>query len=211
MSRCTVLRVAVFAGFFVLGWSATLHAKDLTVEKTERGVTIKVDGQVFSEYLIKSGAKPVVWPIIGPTGKRMTRSYPMEELANEEHDHPHQRSLWCAHGNVDDIDFWSEVKGHGTTEHREFLKVEGGPAAIVETRNDWLGPDGSKHGEDVRRLTFRADENARSIDFDITIKAVPRAIAFGDTKEGMFGVRVPSSIRVESNQGGKIVNSDGLV
>jgi hypothetical protein len=186
-------------------------AKELTIERTEEGVTVKVDGQLFTEYVIKSGAKPILWPIIGPTGKPMTRSYPLEEVASEEHDHPHQRSLWFTHGNVNGIDFWSELAGHGTTVHREFVKVAGGPRAVIETRNDWMGPKGDKQCEDVRRLTFHADEDSRAIDFDITIKAVPGAVTFGDTKEGAFAVRVASTIRVESEKGGRIVNSDGLV
>lgn len=214
MIRRTIFHgLVLFAGAWAFACAPALQAKDLKVEKTARGVKVSVDGQLFTEYLILSGAKPILWPIIGPTGKPMTRAYPMQDAAGEEHDrdHPHQRSLWCAHGNVDGIDFWSEVAGHGNTVHREFLKVEGGPQAVIEASNDWIGPDGKKHGEDVRRLTFRAADESRSIDFDITIKATPAAITFGDTKEGMFGVRLPTSVRVDSNQGGQIVNSDGLL
>ena len=97
-------------------------------KKRPQGVTVKVDGQPFTEYLIKSGSKPILWPIIGPTGKRVTRNWPMENgVAGEtDRDHPHQRSLWFTHGDVNGIDFWSE--GKGRIEHREFVKVEGGPA-----------------------------------------------------------------------------------
>src|SRR5581483_992743 len=98
------LPAALLVAALLLACCSPAAAKDLTVEKTDRGVTVKIDGQLFTEYLILSGAKQILWPIIGPTGKPMTRAYPMETVAGEEADHPHQRSLWCAHGKVDNID-----------------------------------------------------------------------------------------------------------
>ena len=38
----------------------------------------------------------------------MTRNWPMKNVENEEHDHPHHRSFWYAHGDVNGHDFWSE-------------------------------------------------------------------------------------------------------
>ena len=49
----------------------------MTAERSERGVVVKIDGQLFAEYLTKAGTSPAIWPIIGPTGKPMTRSYPV--------------------------------------------------------------------------------------------------------------------------------------
>jgi len=191
----------------------SLRAANLTAEKVADGVTIKVGDQLFCRYLTRSGAKPIVWPILGPTGKPMTRSYPMENVAGEDQDHVHQRSLWFTHGNVDGIDFWSELPGHGTTEHREFLKVEGGPQAVVKTRNDWLGPDGKLHCRDVRTLVFRADRNTRSIDFQIELQAAEQPVTFKDTKEGSFGLRMAAGLTGKSRAGvplgGHIVNSHG--
>ncbi|MBI3837598.1 MAG: PmoA family protein [Planctomycetia bacterium] len=190
----------------------SLHkaAADVSVEQTPRGVTVKVDGQPFTEYLIKSGSKPILWPIFGPTGKRVTRNWPMEDgvASEKDRDHIHQRSLWFTHGSVNGIDFWSE--GKGRIEHREFGKVAGGPQAVIVTHNDWLSPDGSKlQCQDERTLTFGADADRRWIDFEIAIKATGGPVTFGDTKEGSFGMRVASTLRVDSQQGGKIINSDG--
>ena len=42
---------------------------------------------------------------MGPTGSEVTRDYPMKEIEGEKHDHPHQRSWWFTHGNVNGIDF----------------------------------------------------------------------------------------------------------
>ena len=213
--------------------AASLFAAQVSADRSEKGVTIKIDGQPFTEYLVRSGAKPIVWPILGPTGKPMTRAYPMGKGDNETKDHIHQRSLWFTHGCVNGIDFWAETPPGkcGTIEHREFIKVQGGPEAVVATRNDWLSPDGKKICEDQRTLTFGTDGNSRWIDFDVTLKATAGPVTFTDTKEGSFGVRVAETIRVDikkpggkkgepkkaeakpeaAKQGGRIVNSHGQV
>jgi hypothetical protein len=190
-------------------------AAEISVQRSENDVIVKIDGQLFTEYLIRSGTKPILWPILGPTGKPMTRAYPMQQGTKETKDHVHQRSLWCTHGNVNGVDFWMESPGKGgTIQHRQFVKVEGGlgpekGTAVVVTQNDWLDPKGNRVCEDERTLTFGADDHARWIDFDIKIKATAGPVTFGDTKEGTFAVRVPETIRVDSKRGGRIINSRG--
>lgn len=188
--------------------ASALPAVELTAEKTDRGVTIKAGGELFTEYLTRSGAKPALWPLVGPTGKRVTRSYPLERVGEPDQDHPHQRSFWFTHGSVNGIDFWAEGRGHGTIEHREFRKVSSGQRAVVSTSNDWLGPDGKKICDDVRTLTFQVGEASRSVDFDIELRASAGPLTLGDTKEGAFGVRVASTMRQSAGRG-KIVNSQG--
>jgi hypothetical protein len=202
--------LAALAALACFSGLARATTAEVSVEQTPQGVTVKVDGQLFTEYLVKSGSKPILWPLIGPTGRRVTRNWPMEQdvPGEKDRDHPHQRSLWFTHGSVNGIDFWSE--GKGRIEHRGFVKIEGGPQAVLVTRNDWLSPDGSKVVcQDERTLRFGADADRRWIDFDITIKASGGPVVFGDTKEGSFGLRVASSMRVDSKQGGRIVNSQG--
>jgi hypothetical protein len=197
------------AWLIVLSFAGSHAAAQWTVEQTDRGVTVKLDGKLVTEYLIRSGAKPILWPLVGPAGQPLTRAYPLEEIAAEEHDHPHQRSCWFTHGQVNGIDFWGELPGHGTIEHQKFEAVEGGDRARIVSHNHWLAPDGTKQCEDDRRLLLRTDGGRRLIDFDITLRATDGPVVFGDTKEGSFGVRMASSIRVDSKQGGRIVNSCG--
>jgi hypothetical protein len=199
----------------VLGIATSLRALDglaaeISVERSAKGAVVKIDGRLFTEYLVKSGTKPVLWPIIGPTGKPMTRDYPLTNHAGDKKDHPHHRSLWFSHGKVNGIDFWLEHGKVGTIKHLEFTKVAGGKTGVIATRNAWLAPDGHSVCEDERTLHFGADGDARWIDFDITLKAVDGDVVFGDTKEGMFGVRVAESLSVDAKRGGRIINSDGL-
>lgn len=205
-----LLRLVACVPLVAFSLSVTASAEQFTVEKTQDGVTVLLNGQVFTRYLTKSGAKPVLYPLIGPGGAAMTRAYPLEEgKPGERTDHVHQRSFWFTHDKVNGVGFWNENENHGDIEHREFVKVEGGDQATIVTRNDWLGPDGKKIFEDERRLTFGAEGEKRWIDFDITLKATEGEVTFGDTKEGTFGIRVAETMKVDAKMGGKIVNSEG--
>lgn len=201
----SVLVVGLWIGFMQEA------SAEVTAERAEQGVVIKLDGQPFAEYRVHSGTKPIVWPIIGPTGALMTRSHPMADAPNEKKDHPHHRSLWFTHGRINDVDFWAETgkNTYGTTKHREFVKVAGGREAIVVTRNDWIAPDGKPVCEDERSLAFGGDSQSRWIDFCITLIANHGPVVFGDTKEGSFGMRVAETMKVDAKLGGRIVNSEG--
>lgn len=196
--------------------AATAEAAELSLTRHERGTRVEVDGQLFTEYLIATGPKPILWPVIGPTGAEMTRAFPMEKREGEKHDHPHQRSIWFTHGDVNGVDFWSENGNHGSIVHRAYVKsdyVKRSPddnRAVLSTLNDWLDHDGKKMLEDQRTLTFRADENQRTIDFDFVLRATNGPVKFGDTKEGTMGVRIPTVMDLNSEKGGHIVTSEGL-
>ncbi len=208
MRTIGVIFLAVNSSWLVaLAWS-----QQVTLMQESDGVAVQIDGQLFTKYITRSGAKPILWPIVGPTGNEMTRAYPMRTGTNEKSDHVHQRSFWFTHGDVNGISFWHEQDAHGTIVHREFkeLKSEGNRAVIV-TLNDWVAPDGQVVCHDERRLKFWAAPEQRFIDFQIVLRAPDdRPVTFGDTKEGCFGLRVADWMRVELRQGGRILTSEGL-
>ena len=172
---------------------------------------ILIDSKLFTTYVTSFGPKPYYFPLIGPSGQPITRAYPMKDVPGEDRDHPHQRSLWFSHGKVNGIDFWSEVKGHGSIKETSREVVSSGPVvATIRTTDDWLGPDGKKICSDERVVRVFSTAGSRVMDFDITIKATGGPVTFGDTKEGMFGLRVASSMDVNKKKGGKITNSEGV-
>jgi hypothetical protein len=195
----------------ILTASATTAA-EFKFEKHDQGMRVLLDGELFTDYLTDAGPKPYLWPIIGPTGKPMTRAFPMEKVDGEKTDHPHQRSFWFTHGDVNGVDFWLEGDKGGKIIHREFTEMSVGDTARLVSKNDWLAPDGKKLCSDERSVTFQSADGKRIIDFDITLHASEGPLTLGDTKEGAFGVRVPTSMDVEQEQGktgGHIVNSAG--
>jgi hypothetical protein len=205
--------LTLLVGMVIVG-RQQIAAAEVTVERSEKGAVVKIDGQPFAEYLTRSGHQPAVWPIIGPTGQPMTRSYPAgPTLAGEMTDHPHHHSLWFTHGDVNGKDFWrsnEESRQDNQIVHREFVTTESGETGKIVTRNDWIADD-KKVCEDERTLVFGADQYGRYIDFLVTIVASEGDVTFGETKEGAFGVRMSAPLTVDSHEGAHIVNSRGQV
>ena len=181
------------------------------LEKHDGGVRIMQADKLVADYAIKNGPKPIVWPILGPNGEKMTREFPMvADSQDEKHDHPHHRSLWFTHGEVNGIDFWAEGEKMGITEHQEFTKLADGKTAIIASKNVWKSPDGKPVLSDRRRFTFGSGaDQSRFIDCEVLLLASEGDLHFGDTKEGTFAVRVNEAIKVDAKKGGKIINSAG--
>ena len=208
-------------------------AEGVTLQQGNDAVQVHIDGEMFTRYYYRGVPKPVLWPIIGPTGKSITRVYPMQDaLETERNDHHHHRGLWYTHGDVNGICFWSESEKSGRQVHREFAALAGGPVyGVVRTANDWMigkwepqeprvadgvyldqwKPVGEleKLCEDEREIVIYRVENGCLLDFTITIRASEKELVFGDTKEGSFGIRVAGTMNVTAKLGGRIVNARG--
>ena len=211
MARAGGLIALLVAGPLVAQSAAPRSTSGVELISHGKRVEVRVDGQPFTEYVPDDGPKPYLFPIFGPSGASMTRAYPMKKVEGEKLDHPHHRSLWFTHGSVNKVDFWSEAPGHGRIVETSRPVVEGGPTTgTIRTTDDWLAADGKKICEDERTVRFSASKTARIIDFDVTLKASEGPVTFGDTKEGMFGLRVPTSMDVTSKKGGHIVNAEGV-
>jgi hypothetical protein len=202
-----------------------LAVAEVTAERSERGAVVKINGELFTEYLTRAGQAPAMWPVIGPAGQPMTRAFPVGPAQNAESpDHPHHQSLWFTHDQVNGLDFWkanvNPVAGASDSSrnsgpqiaHRQFVEIKNlASTARIVTRNDWI--DGKRRiCDDERTVVYGKRPNGdRWIDFSITINASDGDVTFGDTKEGTFAVRVADTMRVEARLGGRIVNSEGQV
>lgn len=184
----------------------------LSFEPQGRNLKISLDRQLLTEYRVDAGNKPFFFPLVGPTGESYTREYPLSILPDEDHDHPHQRSCWFTYGNLSGIDFWSEGKRFGTVKESERTIVVAGPViGRLKTLNEWRAADDRKICTDERLVTFYRTKRSRMIDFNFRIIASEGPVTFFDTKEGMFGLRVASSMDVDKKTGGTIINAEGLV
>ena len=198
---------------FILSKDETLNSAQ-GVSMTEQGkrIEVKIDGQIWTNYIPDDGPKPFFDPLIGPSNVPLTRAWPMREVAGEPHDHPHHRSLWFGHMDVNKVDTWSELTGHGQIREtsRPTIVGDGGPVGVLRTTDDWLDRSGRKVCEDERVVRFHATKTARVFDFEVTLKATEGPLKVADNKDGVFAIRVAPSMALTANQGGHIVNSRGV-
>lgn len=221
---CSVLLSAVFVT------SAQADAPGFSIEQTEKGLSIKVGGQPFADYVVHDPEtnKPYFWPVYGPTGKPMTRAFPMAKVDGEVQDHIHHRGICFGHEDIGGFDSWAErltfdkgektspayqerLKKLGRQQHRCFRQLLACcDRAVVVEELDYVGPDGSRSLTEVRTMTFRIAGSQRLIDFDQDFIATEGEVTLGDKKDSGLSIRVPTSMSVDTKQGGKIINSEGL-
>tara|TARA_Y100001968_G_C19432578_1_gene757872 strand:+ start:770 stop:1717 length:948 start_codon:yes stop_codon:yes gene_type:complete len=209
------MRTLIFLILLTTLLASTLLAKEntkvVTLEKGDLSVAVQVNGKLFTNYVYADPkrTKPILYPVIGPNGVPMTRSYPIEEAApGEAKDHPHHASLWYTHGEVNGISFWHVGKNTGKIVHEKFLKLEDN---LILTRNKWMGPKGKIICRDERTLTFSAEGADRAIDVSIKLIADNGDVVFGDTKEGSMGIRSNPVLRLKGEVAkGKAINNEGI-
>jgi len=207
VSRFSLAALAVLAA----SWHADgLAAEGVQLREAGDRLEITIDGRSFTTYYFaEAQAKPYFHPLRSPSGKVITRGYPMEPAAEGgTRDHPHHRGLWFTHGDVNGADFWAEGNGKGKQVHRRFERVEGGKSSgrFVE-RVDWVTADGKTLLEETRDVTIRTAPDARIMDFVLTLRPKGEPAKFGDTKEGCFGIRLVDAFSEKAT--GKIRNAEG--
>lgn len=224
------LASTAFASLFLALSALTVHGAAITVEKTPTGgAIVKVDGQLFTEYVVDQANKTYLWPIHGPTGTVMTRLYPMQTVDGEQHDHPHHRGLCFGHENIGGYDTWAErstfgekasaktserVQHLGAIKHRDFTELKGGETGVIVAKADYVDAAGNKTLEEERKMTFRADADTRTIDVDIILTASEADVLVDDKKDSGLSIRVPTEMAVDIEKNkkgtGHIISSEGL-
>ena len=129
----------------------------------------------------------------------------LEKEASKTYDHVHHKGIWQSIDEVNDVRFWAE-KGKIQNESVEVNSVTGDPAVFTVT-NHWLGHDGQPLLIETTKISVFAN---RLLAYDTTFKAVGQSVTFNDTKEGLFGIRLPNEMR-EAVANAPVVGSTGDV
>jgi hypothetical protein len=208
--------VAALKASFVLSAETTSPPnprRGVQITQEEDRLRVEINGQLFTEYHFKNTPRPYCYPLIGPGELPMTRNFPMKSPPNEEHDHPHHRSLWFGHILVNGQDFWTEAKSFGKIVHDGFDEVKSGiDSGLIKARDKWVGTNGEVVCTDERTLRIfnPASDAERLFDFQVIIHASNGDVVFGDNKDGTMAVRLAETMRLKGEIGhGHIVNSVG--
>jgi len=174
---------------------------------------VRVGDEVFFALAESEFGRPVIWPLQAAAATPVTRSWPMAEEADAEQDHPHQRSLWFAHGDVDGVDFWTEGKTAGRVELdgrlRSVLDEHG--RVELSSRHRWVDAAGRLVCRDRRVWRAAASDEGRGLELEVELQARPDApLRLGDTKEGTFGLRLHPALRLQGKVAtGHYLDSEG--
>lgn len=186
-----------------------LLASEIGVVREGASVSVSAGGKPFTT-LCTDGRFPYLYPLIGTAGGNITRHFPMKAgVANESTDHPHHRSFWVAHGNVNGVDFW---QGDGRIVVQEVLAAQGGPATgVLKLALAWKTKEDATLISETRTYTFsQPNPQTRVVLVDCEFKAVADEVIFGDTKEGTFALRLTPSMQLTGKGAkGSITNSAG--
>lgn len=219
MSTRTVCFVAALLSLSPLAHAQPKDASAGRVEIREdkERLHITVNGKQFADYVFEGYSRPFLFPLLGPGGVKMTRNYPLAQGENEETDHPHHKSFWWGHGDMNGVDFWAEGRNSGKVVHQEFTKIASGSTGTIGSKNKYVDQDGKIVCTDERTLRIyptAPGEKGQLFDFNITIHASNGDLKFGDTKEGTMALRLAETMRLahkdKTRPKGHIVNSEGV-
>ena len=199
-----------------------LNAGQFDIKQHDDRVTVTTGGKLFTEYRYKD-RRPCFFPVFDLAGRSMTREWPLNPDSGkpESTDHEHHAGAWFAHGMVwteegeKPADYWhlQTMEFKGFQDFDELAKKD-----MFVSRGIWRKANGGINCRDRITVKFGKDKDAIWIDYEIRIIAPKETdVTLGDTKEGVFGLRVPETMAIETNDKnlrhiskGDIITSEGV-
>ena len=151
--------------------------------------------------------KPLFYPVYAPSGGAVTRGYPIEPRQGERTDHPHHTGLWFNYGNVNGLDFWNNSRAIPSVKRCDYGKIICPEDAIIINKEDaslqvvchWINCRGEILLTEKTLFLFRMDSpHVYSLERITQLTAVTDSVVFGDSKEGLLGIRVARPFEMPS-------------
>ena len=206
----------ILLSLLILASVFPIHAADSQVKITpdDKKLAIEIDGKPFTTYFFADGngvpfRRPMFSPVKMADGTQITE----DQTALGVKEHPHHRSVWVAHGDVNGADHW-DLKGKDKAtgapndpkqNHIAFSKML--PDGFVE-QLEWEDKEHKpmmKETRTVQILTYPDGSRAIDLKSDYTPLV---DVTFGSTKEaGLIAVRLVKALSKDKNL--SLANLDG--
>jgi hypothetical protein len=195
-------------------------------------VDVIIDGKPFTSYMYpREEKKPYLYPLRTAKGTVVTRGWPVEPRPNERVDHPHHIGMWFNYGSVNGLDFWNNSNAipadraprMGTVVHKRVIEASSGrDKGELNVEMDWVDSKGTLLLKENTHFIFRGDATSRTIDRVTRLTAMKEPVVFGESKEGVLGIRVARGLEQPSNAADvftdatgqasktKVVNNEGV-
>jgi len=207
-----------FSIFFLSLFILFIACGNTTISKVQfvqgdNQIDVMVDGKLFTSYKYDFATltKPVLFPVISPSGVEVNRSFPFKEVEGESKDHPHHTGIFFTYDEVNDNGFWNNTTFPPQILHIESTKMANGDTGKLSTLMHWVDKNENPLLKEERTMEFIPGKNSTSIDFTITLTAMDEKVVFKDTKEGMFAIRVAHWLKEKGNENSQYRSSNGDV
>ncbi|HZN66111.1 MAG TPA: PmoA family protein [Tepidisphaeraceae bacterium] len=171
-------------------------ATSATLKEEDGRVVVTIGDKPFTVYHFADNegrdyVRPYFHPVHAADGTEVT-----SDQVLTKGDHPHHRSLWVSHGDVNGADHWSFAqKPSPKQRHVKFSRMDG-DTFVQELEWETKGGQGVLLRETRTARFFAFEDGGRGIDLTLAFTPAGRErVTFGDTKEaGLCSVRVKKSI-----------------
>ncbi len=174
-------------------------------------IDVMIDGKLFTSYRYDPATltKPILFPVISPSGIEVTRSYPFKEVEGESKDHPHHTGIFFTYDLVNGNGFWNNTTFPPQIKHVETTKMVNGDTGKLATVMNWVDKNEKPLLKEERTMEFIPGKNETTIDFTMILTALDDKVVFEDTKEGMFAIRVAHWLKEKDNENSQYRSSNG--
>jgi hypothetical protein len=206
-----VLIIAAIVTIKIYGSSKDENDKGVRLVRVDdkHKVDVYINGNFFTSYCYPSDIeKPFLFPVLAPNGTVITRGFPIEPRKGERVDHPHHIGIWFNHGDVNGLDFWNNSSAieadkkdlYGHIVNQKIVRAESGKTGILEVVTAWEDNKGNIILTENVTYIFSGDTHSSTIDHISTLTAVNGNVQIGDSKEGLFAIRVDRAFEMPSNE-----------
>ncbi len=193
----------------------SLAFSQVKVDVQDNQIVVSINGRPFTALQKgKDANKPYLYPLLTASGKRVVRGFPMEQIAGEPTDHPHQRGMWIGYEHLSGQNIWeidpADPQPHsGSIQFQKVIEThDGEKSGGFTVAAQWLNQDDKPVIDETLTLTFYAQPiQNRMFDVDLRLKAI-KLSTFEDARDGGIGFRLAPSF--DETHGGKVVNADGV-
>ncbi len=188
-------------------------------EDNVQKVDVIIGGKFFTSFIYpKSLEKPVLYPLCTSTGIEVTRGFPIKPRPGERVDHPHHVGCWFNYGDVNGLDFWNnsyaipenEKSRYGSIINVKIVKAEGGiDRGLLVFTCQWVNQKEQVLLDEETTMIFSGDDLSRKMIRITKLKAANSPVKFGDSKEGIFALRVDRAFETPSETAEIFIDASG--
>lgn len=194
-------KIVLIILFIGLIHNITFSQSKVTAEKVGDKIEIKVNGNLFTNYIISEHEKyPFFYPVNGPSKASVT------SMRNANF--PHHSSLFFGCDKVNGGNYWQEglEKGQIISLRANIIET-GNERVVIENECIWRRPGADAPIKDKRIITISAPSKEKfQIDFDVTMEML-MDVMIEKTNHSLFSGRIDPDLAVTN--GGTMVNAEG--